>query len=270
MRHRSRMIVGILAALLSSAVAVQAGQATRRGSESAQVRRAVRVARPQTVASTRQREVRQVRRAVRVAPSQSRATRGRTAGAPPRSGRQGGVTTRGYIRRGTAGRRGGIGAGVGVGSRVGGYVGSGRYPSGYRARYGGRRYGNRYSIYSGGYGYRPFGIGGYAGYGPYSYGYGYGYGYGYRPYYYGTGYGYGTNYLGALRLQVRPRHAEVLVDGYYAGRVDDFDGAFQRLRLEEGTYEIAIQAPGYAPLVFDVRLLPGQTVRYRGELRRRP
>ena len=262
MRHRSRMIVGILATLLSSAVAVQAGQATRRGSESAQVRRAVRVTRPQTNASTRQREVRQVRRAVRVAPSQSRATRGRTAGAPPRSGRQRGVTTRGYVRRGTAGRRGGIGVGVGVGSRVGGYAGLGRYPSRYRARYGGRRYGNRNSIYYGGYGYRPFGIG---------YGYaGYGYGYGYSPYYYGTGYGYGTNYLGALRLQVRPRQAEVLVDGYYAGRVDDFDGAFQRLRLEEGTYEIAIQAPGYAPLVFDIRLLPGQTVRYRGELRRLP
>ena len=110
-----------------------------------------------------------------------------------------------------------------------------------------------------GYGYRPYGIGyWYAGYRPYSYGYGYGYGYGYSPYYYGTGYGYGTldHYLGALRLQVRPRHAEVLVDGYYAGRVDDFDGAFQRLRLEEGTYEIAIEAPGYVPLVFDVRLLP--------------
>ena len=270
MRHRSRMIVGILAALLSSAVAVHAGQATRRGYESAQVRRAVRVARPQTDASTRQREVRQVRRAVRVAPSQSRATRGRTAGAPPRSGRQGGVTTRGYVRGGTAGRRGGIGVGVGVGSRVGGYVGYGRYPSGYRARYGGRRYGNR-SFYYGGYGYRPYGIGyWYAGYRPYSYRYGYGYGY--SPYYYGTRYGYGPldHYLGALRLQVRQRHAEVLVDGYYAGRVDDFDGAFQRLRLEEGTYEIAIEAPGYVPLVFDVRLLPGQTVRYRGELRRLP
>jgi len=76
-------------------------------------------------------------------------------------------------------------------------------------------------------------------------------------------YGYPT---GELRLQVRPRDAQVFVDGYYAGTVDDFDGTFQSLRLEEGAYQIQIVLPGYEPLDFDVRILPGEKVTYRGEL----
>ena len=54
-------------------------------------------------------------------------------------------------------------------------------------------------------------------------------------YYNGYAYGYGHGYpAGELRLQVRPPHAEVYVDGYFAGLVDDFDGVLQGLRLEEG------------------------------------
>jgi len=79
---------------------------------------------------------------------------------------------------------------------------------------------------------------------------------------YGT-YGYPT---GELRLQVHPRDAQVFVDGYYAGTVDDFDGVFQSLRLEDGDYEIEIVLPGYEPLIFDVRIFPGEKVTYRGEL----
>src|SRR5262249_42752868 len=43
---------------------------------------------------------------------------------------------------------------------------------------------------------------------------------------YQSGGGYG--YEGALRLKVKPREASVYVDGYFSGRVDDFDGIFQR------------------------------------------
>jgi hypothetical protein len=88
-----------------------------------------------------------------------------------------------------------------------------------------------------------------------------------RWYYNGYNYGYGYGYaVGELRLQVRPRHAEVYVDGYYAGLVDDFDGIFQSLRLEEGAYRIEIVAPGYLPLDFDVRIQGGRKINYRGEL----
>jgi len=85
----------------------------------------------------------------------------------------------------------------------------------------------------------------------------------YDGYSYGYGYGYPT---GELRLQVRPRDAEVYVDGYYAGMVDDFDGTFQSLRLEEGEYHIEILAPGYESIAFDVRIQPGRKINYRGDL----
>ena len=114
------------------------------------------------------------------------------------------------------------------------------------------------------YGYGAFGLG-YFYYDPYAWSPGYsGYDY-YR--FSGYGYGYPT---GELRLQVRPRHAEVYVDGYFAGHVDDFDGTFQALRLEEGPYKVEIVAPGYEPLEFDIRIQPGRKITYRGELRPRP
>jgi len=75
--------------------------------------------------------------------------------------------------------------------------------------------------------------------------------------------------IGELRLDVSPRHAQVYVDGYFAGTVDNFDGAFQGIRLAPGAYRIDLVAPGYETLTFDVRITPGQKVRYRGELYRR-
>ena len=83
------------------------------------------------------------------------------------------------------------------------------------------------------------------------------------------GYGYGYD-LGHLRLQVQPRDAEVYIDGYYAGTVDDFDGRFQGLALEVGGYGVEIVAPGYEPLAFDIRISPGRTTTYRGDLLPRP
>jgi hypothetical protein len=113
------------------------------------------------------------------------------------------------------------------------------------------------------YGYGAFGLG-YFYYDPYTWGPSYGYGYA-DPVFRGYGYGYPT---GELRLDVTPRDAEVYVDGYYAGRVDDFDGLFQGLELEEGAYRIEIVAPGFATLNFDVRIYPGRKVTYRGDLGR--
>jgi hypothetical protein len=87
----------------------------------------------------------------------------------------------------------------------------------------------------------------------------------YSVYRYGS---YGTfGYpVGELRLKVRPRDAQVFIDGYYAGRVDDFDGIFQSLRLEEGEYQVEIVLPGYEPLAFDVRIFPGEKTTYEGDL----
>jgi len=110
---------------------------------------------------------------------------------------------------------------------------------------------------------------------PYAYGYPYPYSHVYRypaPYpYVSPVYGEpGYVPYGGLRLDVTPRHAAVLVDGYYAGAIDDFDGRFERAPLAAGPHRIDIEAPGYETLAFDVNVLPGQTIRYRGDLRPAP
>ena len=48
-----------------------------------------------------------------------------------------------------------------------------------------------------------------------------------------------------LKLEINPKEAEVYVDGYFAGIVDDFDGAFQRLRVVPGQHDIVIYHEGY-------------------------
>lgn len=122
--------------------------------------------------------------------------------------------------------------------------------------------------YPGFYPYGPYGYGTFY-FGPYGwypdYGpYGYPYGYWYPDARFG-GYGYGYP-TGEIRLRVKPREAEVYVDGYYAGVVDEFDGTFQALRLEEGPYTLQILAPGYEPLEIRVRIQPGRKITYRGDL----
>lgn len=120
------------------------------------------------------------------------------------------------------------------------------------------------------YGYNSLGLG-YFYYDPYWWGYPgyYGYGY-YGPRYYGPAYGGGyyvrDGHLGNVRLKVKPRDAEVHVDGYYVGVVDKYDGIFQRLTLESGPHRIEISKEGYEPLVVDIRVLPYETVTYEGRL----
>jgi hypothetical protein len=132
--------------------------------------------------------------------------------------------------------------------------------------------------------YDPFFWGGYPGYGYYPYGYyggpyygggGY-YGGGYYGGGYGGGYGYssgsGSGYYGTghLRLKVKPRDAEVYVDGYYAGLVDDFDGMFQKLELEAGPHRIEVRKAGFSTMTFEVRVPADESVTYRGELNELP
>lgn len=102
----------------------------------------------------------------------------------------------------------------------------------------------------------------------------YGYAYPYRyahPYAYGAyGYGYpGYRYspaaavFGEIRIQGAPKDAQVYVDGYYVGIVDDFDGTFQRLTVEPGPHQIEIAVPGGPPFTFDVNAQPGRTITIR-------
>ena len=71
----------------------------------------------------------------------------------------------------------------------------------------------------------------------------YGYGYwGWSPWYYG---GWGYDPTGSVRLQVTPKQAQVFVDGYFVGIVEDFDGTFQRLHVPPGGHELVLYLEGY-------------------------
>ena len=110
------------------------------------------------------------------------------------------------------------------------------------------------------------GFGAYSAYGAHGYGaYGAPY-YGHGPYY-----SYGSSYdMGGVRLRMRPRDAQVFVDGAYAGIVDDFDGTFQQLRLEAGAHKIEVRMPGFEDLEMDVHVQPGRTITLHEDLRPRP
>ena len=82
------------------------------------------------------------------------------------------------------------------------------------------------------------------------------------PYYYPYPYG-AYQAESSLHLEVKPKEAEVFVDGYYAGIVDDYDGTFQRLRVVSGTHRISIYLPGYHTIQRDLYLEPNQTTKIR-------
>jgi hypothetical protein len=72
---------------------------------------------------------------------------------------------------------------------------------------------------------------------------------------------------GSIKLKVKPKTAEVYVDGTFYGQVDHYDGAFQHLDLKAGTHRVTIRAEGYQPLEFQLRVLPGRSITYSGELK---
>ena len=68
------------------------------------------------------------------------------------------------------------------------------------------------------------------------------YPYPYPPY---SSYGYRYEPGADLRIQVKPRQAQVYIDGYMVGTVDNFDGIFQRLRVPDGEHSISVYLDGY-------------------------
>lgn len=178
----------------------------------------------------------------------------------------GGAVRRGGVRAPDSGGNGGSTAQAVPRSRAprDGWGGSNNWRPSVARRYYGAPAGFGYYVYDPwswyGWGWPAYGA--YAGWGYAGY-------YGNYGGYYGGGYGgyaRGYGWSGGVRIKVDRRDAEVYVDGYYAGTVDDFDGMFQELRLEDGGYRIEIRAPGFETLVFDVRVQPGRTITYRGHL----
>jgi hypothetical protein len=101
-------------------------------------------------------------------------------------------------------------------------------------------------------------------------------GFAYDPFWYGGGwgyYGYAYPYIvptgvvtGGLRLEIEPKTAQVFVDGYYAGVVDDFNGHFQHLDLTPGGHRIEVRQPGFQPLTIDPYIQPDHTTDFKAAL----
>jgi hypothetical protein len=100
----------------------------------------------------------------------------------------------------------------------------------------------------------------------------------YDPFFFGAGYAYGQYppYWGGypvyyeagsdLRVQVTPREAEVYLDGYLVGNVDDFDGMLQRLRVPYGEHEVTIYKEGFHSVRQRMLFRPGESYRIRETL----
>jgi hypothetical protein len=95
------------------------------------------------------------------------------------------------------------------------------------------------------------------GYGPYWYG----------PYWYGSYWYFGDEDRGgSLKLNVKPKTADVFVDGYFAGRVDDFDGLFQSLDVVPGGHSLTLWCQGFKTVTQDVYVQQGNTLKLRYQL----
>ena len=88
------------------------------------------------------------------------------------------------------------------------------------------------------------------------------YGYWPPPYGYYGGYDYASD----LRIMATPREAEVYVDGYLVGTVDDFDGWSQRLRIQPGEHEIELYLEGHRSVRQKMLFRPGETYKIRAAL----
>jgi len=69
-----------------------------------------------------------------------------------------------------------------------------------------------------------------------------------------------------MRLEVQPAFAQIFVDGEYVGTVEDLHSA-TGLLIAAGVHRVEFRAPGYEPLVVDVRIAAGRWITYRGALK---
>jgi PEGA domain-containing protein len=71
--------------------------------------------------------------------------------------------------------------------------------------------------------------------------------------------------VGMLRLSGTPSAAQVYVDGYFVGTIEDIES--QRvLTLPAGPHRIELRAAGYTTSTFDVRITANEIVTYRAAL----
>jgi hypothetical protein len=71
---------------------------------------------------------------------------------------------------------------------------------------------------------------------------------------------------GMLRVNLQPSTAQMYVDGFYVGTVEDFSGARAGLNLLPGWHRLEFRAPGYLTPAINVTIDTDRTTTYQGEL----
>ncbi len=133
----------------------------------------------------------------------------------------------------------------------------------HRYRHGSRHYGSHHYGY-GHYGYYGGRYYGHYGYPFFAYGHRYGYGrYPYRNLRYRASQ---VEQLGALDFDVKPKKAEIFLDGRSIGTVSQFDGFPDYLWLEKGTYDVTVYLDGHKSLERTYRVYPGLVIDVDGRL----
>ena len=73
-----------------------------------------------------------------------------------------------------------------------------------------------------------------------------------------------------MKFEVKPKQAQVYVDGFYSGIVDDYDGSFQRLYTAPGGHEITVFLEGYRTFTQRVYLTPDHTFKVKTQMEKLP
>jgi hypothetical protein len=73
---------------------------------------------------------------------------------------------------------------------------------------------------------------------------------------------------GGVSFDIYPPDAAIYVDGEYVGIADDFSSVRPPLTLPAGRRHIYIDAYGFAPLSFEITVVPRQVIPYQGSLSR--
>jgi len=69
-----------------------------------------------------------------------------------------------------------------------------------------------------------------------------------------------------LSFEITPYDASIYVDGEYVGTVEQFTPKDQPLAMTPGRHRIEIRASGFQTITFDVDLIAGQVIPYRGDM----
>ena len=73
--------------------------------------------------------------------------------------------------------------------------------------------------------------------------------------------------IGGISFEFSPANAAIYVDGQYVGPVSNFTPSSAPLSLAPGRHNVQLQAPNYVSLTFDVDIVAGEVIPYRGSLR---